>query len=230
MLLHTAAFNLGLGMRSRFDCGTPRGMQGLAAAGRGSRERLRMRLSALWGPIGRFLDLSAHPRPPTPPRPPLAPKHLAHAALVVHATGSLAGHFLHGLLIVRVSGIGWPYWSRTSAVRRSRPFSAWILRVWEIWHRSLGQANDMGVEPTDGSRLLQEKQAECAGLTEVEWTTVPDRIKALHDRSAASALQSRIAAATSAKRRWSAQFSDLDERFGEARRAVEWDVVSERIA
>ena len=99
MLVHAAAFNLGLVMRRRFRFGTPRGMQGLAAAAAALANASARGFVALGGPIGRFLDLPGlKPRLPAPLGPPLAQEHLAHAALAVCTTGSLAGHFFHGLL------------------------------------------------------------------------------------------------------------------------------------
>ena len=57
LLVHAAAFNLGLMMRARFGFGTPRGLQGLAAAASGPRRRLRTPLCDRCRPIGRIFGL-----------------------------------------------------------------------------------------------------------------------------------------------------------------------------
>jgi transposase len=57
MLVHTAAFNLSLVMRSRFGFGTPRAMQGLAAAAAALADASTRRLAAIFGEIGRILGL-----------------------------------------------------------------------------------------------------------------------------------------------------------------------------
>ena len=62
LLIHTAAFNLGLVMRSRFGFGTPRALQGLATAAATLAGRLR-------APFYRHLRPNrAYLRPPEPPR------------------------------------------------------------------------------------------------------------------------------------------------------------------
>ena len=67
MLLHTAAFNLSLMMRRRFGFGTPRGLQGLAAAAAALMDASARLPAAIFGPIGRTLGLlnshRASPRP-----------------------------------------------------------------------------------------------------------------------------------------------------------------------
>ena len=97
MLVH-AAFNLSLVLLSLFGFGTPRGLQGPRSSVRSSRGRLRTQLLGLsWPNLAHPRPPGPKPRLPTPLRPPLAQEHLAHAALVVFATGSPAGHFFHGL-------------------------------------------------------------------------------------------------------------------------------------
>ena len=55
MLVHTAAFNLGLLMRKRFGFGTPRGLQGLATAAAALADASARAFFAFAGPIRRFL-------------------------------------------------------------------------------------------------------------------------------------------------------------------------------
>ena len=57
MLVHTAAFNLSLMMRKRFGFGTPRGLQGLAAAAEAFADASVRSLAAISGQIGRILGL-----------------------------------------------------------------------------------------------------------------------------------------------------------------------------
>ncbi len=57
MLLHTAAFNLGLLMRKRFGFGTPRGLQGLATAAEALADASARSLTAVLAQIGRILGL-----------------------------------------------------------------------------------------------------------------------------------------------------------------------------
>ena len=57
MLVHTAAFNLSLAMRGRFGFGTPRGLQGLAAAAAALSDASARDFAALLGRIGRILGL-----------------------------------------------------------------------------------------------------------------------------------------------------------------------------
>jgi transposase len=57
MLVHAAAFNLSLMMRSRFGFGTPRGLQGLAAAAAALADASARRLAAIFGDFGRILGL-----------------------------------------------------------------------------------------------------------------------------------------------------------------------------
>ena len=61
MLVHTAAFNLSLVMRQRFGFGTPRGLQGLAAAATALADASARLLAAIPGPIGRTLGLLGPP-------------------------------------------------------------------------------------------------------------------------------------------------------------------------
>ena len=96
LLVHAAAFNLGLMMRARFGFGTPRGLQGLAAA---ASPTLRTPL------CDRCRPNRAHFRPPKPQhrllppfRPPLAQQDRAHSPPAVRTIGALADHFFHGLL------------------------------------------------------------------------------------------------------------------------------------
>ena len=53
MLVHAAAFNLSLAMRRRFGFGTPRAMQGLAAAAAALADASARDFAALLGEIGR---------------------------------------------------------------------------------------------------------------------------------------------------------------------------------
>ena len=100
MLLHTAAFNLGLVMRKRFGFGTPRGMQGLAAAAAALADASVRNFAAFLGQIGRILGLLSPNRGcPRPSGHLLHKEHRVHAALVVDTTGPLASHFFHGLLV-----------------------------------------------------------------------------------------------------------------------------------
>ena len=57
MLVHTAAFNLSLVMRSRFGFGTPRAMQGLAAAVAALADASAYDFATLLRPIRRILGL-----------------------------------------------------------------------------------------------------------------------------------------------------------------------------
>ena len=57
MLVHAAAFNLSLVMRSLFGFGTPRGLQGLAAASAALADASARNFSAFLGQIGRILGL-----------------------------------------------------------------------------------------------------------------------------------------------------------------------------
>lgn len=57
MLVHTAAFNLSLVMRRRFGFGTPRGLQGLAAAAAALADASVRGLAAFFDEIGRILGL-----------------------------------------------------------------------------------------------------------------------------------------------------------------------------
>jgi len=57
MLVHTAAFNLGLLMRQRFGFGTPRGLQGLAAAAAALADTSNHGIDTVFGPIRRILGL-----------------------------------------------------------------------------------------------------------------------------------------------------------------------------
>ena len=57
MLLHAGAFNLSLVMRSLFGFGTPRGLQGLAAASAALADASARNFSAFLGQIGRILGL-----------------------------------------------------------------------------------------------------------------------------------------------------------------------------
>ena len=57
MLVHAAAFNLSLLMRSRFGFGTPRGLQGLAAAAAALADASARDFAAFLGRIGRILGL-----------------------------------------------------------------------------------------------------------------------------------------------------------------------------
>ena len=57
LLVHAAAFNLGLVMRSRFGFGTPRALQGLATAAAALADASARDLAALFGEIGRLLGL-----------------------------------------------------------------------------------------------------------------------------------------------------------------------------
>ena len=57
MLVHAAAFNLSLAMRSRFGFGTPRGLQGLAAAAAALSDASARDFAAFLGRIGRILGL-----------------------------------------------------------------------------------------------------------------------------------------------------------------------------
>jgi len=57
MLVHTAAFNLGLLMRKRFGFGTPRGLQGLATAAAAVGDASVCGLTAIFAQIRRFLGL-----------------------------------------------------------------------------------------------------------------------------------------------------------------------------
>ena len=57
MLVHTAAFNLGLLIRKRFGFGTPRGLQGLAAAAEAFADASARLFTAIFRQIGRILGL-----------------------------------------------------------------------------------------------------------------------------------------------------------------------------
>ena len=57
LLVHTAAFNLGLMMRARFGFGTPRGLQGLAAAAAALADASARHFATVVGQIGRIFGL-----------------------------------------------------------------------------------------------------------------------------------------------------------------------------
>ena len=71
MLVHTAAFNLGLLMRRRFGFGTPRGLQGLATAAEALAGASARGLAAVRCRITRFWGL------PDPPIAPLRPSDIS---------------------------------------------------------------------------------------------------------------------------------------------------------
>ncbi len=57
LLVHAAAFNLGLMMRARFGFGTPRGLQGLAAAAAALADASARHFATVVGQIGRIFGL-----------------------------------------------------------------------------------------------------------------------------------------------------------------------------
>ena len=92
MLIHVAAFNVGLIMRKRFGFGTPRGLQGLAAASAALTER-SARFRGLSSPNrAHFRPLEPTSRLETPFRLPVDYKHSVHTSLAVCTTSSLPGH------------------------------------------------------------------------------------------------------------------------------------------
>ena len=101
MLVHTAALNLGLLMRKRFGFGTPRGPQGLKAAGEAVADASAHGSSRHLGAIGRILGLpSPHTRTP---RASGRPRHretaiIRHAPTVPPTVGRAESHLFHGLL------------------------------------------------------------------------------------------------------------------------------------
>ncbi len=96
MLIHAAAFNLGLLMRKRFGVGTPRALQGLATWARNSAYNSCL---ALFPPYSAPLCLPwAEYRLFRPPTPLLAQQCRARASVFSPSHHPLGSHFLHGLL------------------------------------------------------------------------------------------------------------------------------------
>ncbi len=96
LLLHAAAFNLGLMMRARFGFGTPRGLQGLAAAAAALADASARHFATVVGQIGRIFGLlSPNTGSFRPSGRLLHNKDRAHSPPAVRTIGALADHFFH---------------------------------------------------------------------------------------------------------------------------------------
>ena len=97
---HTAAPNLGLLMRKRFGLGTPRGLQGLAAAAEALADASARGIAAIPRQVQRIRPLDATVRRSPAFRPPIAPGNHNSAILVSCPDHSHSDQFCHGLLTV----------------------------------------------------------------------------------------------------------------------------------
>ena len=111
VLIHAAAFNLGLLMRKRFGVGTPRGLRGLAAAHAALACRVSTAVLHLLGALSpSYWPSWPDCRPLTLRNPPLAQTQPRLGAALLHAPRGLETHFFHGLLglLLGSAGIAFP--------------------------------------------------------------------------------------------------------------------------